>query len=276
MRAIIAALSLVLFSPVIWASEPQSFSDSPKKLSDLSVRLCGTTAYPPNSWVAPSGRVEGVNAMVVRALMAKLGVTVDDQQNSNWQRCLKEIELGNVDVLTGFRNEHRSQYMAYLDTPIIKEDINLFYPASQPIEFSGWEGLTGLRVGVLMGDSFGDRADAALSKYPSLEWVSSQHQNLLKLADHRLDVVPMGKLSGQLQIDALGLTGQIGSTGTDVSDYWYVAISKKSPLMQWYPELNQALTELLSDPAFVAQGVAQQRSLYLQTMSRIRLTKDMP
>ncbi|WP_417551610.1 substrate-binding periplasmic protein [Marinomonas fungiae] len=273
MRAVILALSLLLSNAAIWAAESQSPA---AQATHLTVRLCGTTAYPPNSWIAPSGRVEGVNAMVVRTLMAKFGITVDDQQNSNWQRCLKEIELGNVDVLTGFRNEQRAQYMAYLDTPIVKEDINLFYPANQPVEFQGWESLTGLRVGVLMGDSFGDRADAALNQYLSLEWVSSQHQNLLKLADNRLDVVPMGRLSGQLQIDALGLTEKIGSTATDVSDYWYVGISKKSPLMQWYPELNRALAELLSDATFVSEGGRQQRDLYLQTMARMPLRQGLP
>lgn len=261
MRTLIAVLCCSVLSSTIWASE------AAQKLSDLTVRLCGTTAYPPASWVTPNGRVEGVNAMVARQLLTSLGVTVDDQQNSNWQRCLKEVELGNVDVMAGYRNEQRMTFVQYLDTPIMLESINLFFPASKPLKFTDWDDLSDLRVGVLMGDSFGDEVDAALSQYPLLERVSSQHQNLLKLADGRLDAVPMGRISGQIQIDALGLTGQIGSTQTDVNDYWYLAISKKSPLIEWYSELNQALAHLLADPQLIPVWTAQQNTMYLNSLS---------
>lgn len=214
--------------------------------------------------------------MVVQRLLNSLGVQVDTRQNSNWRRCLKEVELGNVDVLTGFRNEERTHYMAFLDTPVIHEAIDLFFPIEQPVAFNGWQSLSGLRVGVLMGDSFGDRTDAALNEYPSLEWVSSQYQNLHKLVDNRIDVVPMGRLSGPLQIEVLGLTGEIASTSTDVSDYWYVGVSKKSPLIHFLPELNQALAQLLSDPSLIPQWVEQYRAMYLESMATSSMHKELP
>lgn len=274
MRSLTFWLVTLLFSVSAWATE--AFSEEPIALNNITVRICGTTAYPPVSWITPGGRVEGVNAMIVHALLKPLGISVDDQQDSNWQRCLKEVELGNVDIMTGFRNEVRSEYMVFLETPIVREDINLFYPASKPLVFNDWEGLSGKRVGVLMGDSFGDRVDSALAKYLRLEWVSSQRQNLLKLADHRLDAVPMGKLSGQLLINAFGLTGQIDSVATDVSDYWYVAISKRSPLMQWLPRLNSELKALLSDPKLIPLWMKQQRSMYLQSTAEETSGQDIP
>ncbi|MCO4786424.1 substrate-binding periplasmic protein [Marinomonas atlantica] len=274
MRTLAVALSALLFSVSSCATE--SLFDESSELQGMTVRLCGTPAYPPVSWVTSSGRVEGVNAMLVRTLLNSFGVSVDDRQSSNWRRCLKEVELGNVDVMTGFRTEARTHYMVFLDTPLVKEDINLFYPASEPIEFNGWAGLSGKSIGVLMGDSFGDRTDAELAKYPRLEWVSSQDQNLLKLADRRLDAVPMGKRSGQLQIDVLGLAGQIDSVATDVSDYWYIAISKHSPLIKWLPELNSQLNVLLSDPKLIPLWMAQQRTMYLQSAEAKTSEKDIP
>ncbi len=261
--AYVLALGMLLGSSASRAEDTSSDS-----LAGLKVRICGTPAYPPVSWIAPNGRVEGVNAALIRALLLPLGVQVDDQQNSNWRRCLKEVELGNVDVISGFRNEERLQFVTYLDTPIIEESIYFYYPIGAPFEFTRWENLTGMRIGVMRGDSFGDGPDAALQTYPDLEWVSTQNQNLLKLADGRLDAVPMGKLSGQLQTAALGLNGRVGHTATDVNDYWYVAISKKSPLMKWLPELNERLERLLKNPAIIPSLLARQKTLYLRTMQR--------
>lgn len=235
-------------------------------LDQLTVRICGTPAYPPVSWVDQSGRVTGLNAQVIKALLEPLGVTVDDRQNSNWRRCLKEVELGNVDVISGFKTEPRQSFLSYLPTPIINEDIYLYYPINQPIHFQSWQDLAGLRVGILMGDSFGDEADEALRRYPNLEFVSKQDQNILKLVDARLDAVPMGKLSGLLDIRRLGVDGKIGYTATDVSDYWYVAISKRSPLMAHFAVLNQRLQQLLADPTYTATLLQQQQRRYLESL----------
>ena len=235
-------------------------------LSALTVRVCGTTAYPPVSWVNDDDQVDGVNVAVIRLLLEPLGVTIDARQNSNWRRCLKEVELGNVDILSGFKNTQRQQFMTYLDAPVIRESIYLYYPIDHPLVFQDWPSLAGLRVGVLMGDSFGNEVDAALNEYPSLEYVSTQDQNLLKLADNRLDVVPMGKLSGQLDVHRLGLKGKIGHTKTDVSDFWYLAISKKSPLLQWLPLLNQRLNTLLQAPETVAELVEHYHRMYITAL----------
>lgn len=262
LNAVRFGLAAFLLSSVTttWATEV----DNRLPLSAMTVRICGTPAYPPVSWVAPDGRVEGVNAAVVRALLKPLGVQVDDVQNSNWRRCLKEVELGNIDILTGFKTEHRQQFFTYLTSPIIHESIYLYYPTGKPLTKTGWQDLMNLRVGVLMGDSFGDLPDAALSQNPNLERVSTQTQNILKLADQRLDAVPMGKLSGQLQIRAMGLDDRISSVATDVNDYWYVAISNRSPLIQWLPELNDRLQRLLANPATVAGLLERQQTLYLE------------
>jgi polar amino acid transport system substrate-binding protein len=243
-------------------------------LSALTVRVCGNSAYPPVSWVNVDGQVEGVNVAVIRMLLEPLGVTVDARQNSNWRRCLKEVELGNVDMLSGFKTKLRQQFVTYLDAPVIRESIYLYYPIEHPLVFRDWKALSGLRVGVLMGDSFGNEVDAALHEYPSLEYVSTQDQNLLKLADNRLDVVPMGKLSGQLDLQRLGLEGKIGQTKTDVSDFWYLAISKKSPLIQWLPLLNQRLDHLLKKPETVAELVARYHRIYTTDLGLDRELDD--
>lgn len=254
----------VLFSVNVLAENAasQGKSSSLDDLSGLTVRVCGNSAYPPVSWVNANEMVDGVNVAIIRMLLEPLGVTVDARQDSNWRRCLKEVELGNIDMLSGFKTTKRQQSMIYLDAPVIRESIYLYYPIQHPLIFKDWKNLAGLRVGVLMGDSFGNEVDAALHEYPNLEFVSTQDQNLLKLADNRLDVVPMGKLSGQLDVQRLGLKGKIGYTKTDVSDFWYLAISKKSPLANWLPLLNQRLNSLLKEPDMVPELVERYRQIY--------------
>ena len=253
---------------VVSASVP-ALAESSAELDGLSgstVRVCGNNAYPPVTWINKDQQIDGINVAVIRRLLEPLNVTVDTYQDSNWRRCIKEVELGNVDILSGFKTDVRQQSMIYLDAPIIRESIYLYYPLEHPLNFEGWEALAGLRVGVLMGDSFGNKVDAALHKYPSLEFVSTQDQNLLKLADNRLDVVPMGGLSGQLDLRRLGLEDKIGYTETDVSDFWYLAISKKSFLVKWLPLLNQRLEQLLKDPATVPKLVTQYHKVYSEDL----------
>lgn len=233
-----------------------------KGLAELTVTVCGNSAYPPVTWVNSQGQTDGVNVAVMRLLLEPLGVTLDTRQNSNWRRCLKEVELGNVDILSGFKTKRRQEFAIFLDAPVIRETIYLYYPIKQPLKFTDWTALSGLRVGVLMGDSFGTEVDAALQQYPRLEFVSTQDQNLLKLADNRLDVVPMGKLSGQLDLQRLGLKEQIGYTETDVNDFWYIAMSKHSLLVPWLPLLNQRLNYLLKDPDLVNKLVERYYQIY--------------
>ena len=232
------------------------------RLSGSTVRVCGNNAYPPVTWINRDQQIDGINVAVIRHLLEPLGVTVDTYQDSNWRRCIKEVELGNVDILSGFKTDVRQQSMIYLEAPIIRESIYLYYPIEYPLKFEGWEALAGLRVGVLMGDSFGNEVDAALHQYPSLEFVSTQDQNLLKLADNRLDVVPMGGLAGQLDLRRLGLEDKIGYTETDVSDFWYLAVSKKSFLVKWLPLLNQRLNLFLKDPETIPKLVTQYHQIY--------------
>jgi polar amino acid transport system substrate-binding protein len=256
-------LSMLFSWSALAENDALSVSHPPQNgLSGLTIKVCGNSAYPPVSWVNADEKIDGVNVAVIRMLLEPLGVKVDARQNSNWRRCLKEAELGNVDMLSGFKTSKRQQFLTYLDAPVIRESIYLYYPIEHPLVFTDWKSLASLRVGSLMGDSFGNKVDAALHEYPNLELVSTQDQNLLKLADNRLDVVPMGKLSGQLDVQRLGLEGKIGHTKTDVSDFWYLAISKKSPLVKWLPLLNQRLDRLLKDPGMVLELVERYHQIY--------------
>ncbi|MCB5162326.1 substrate-binding periplasmic protein [Marinomonas algarum] len=244
------------------ALSPDAFSLG--DLSTMTVRVCGNSAYPPVSWVNAERQATGVNVAVIKQLLEPLGVTVDTYQDSNWRRCLKEVELGNIDMLSGFDTASRRASMTFLTEPLVREDIYLYYPIDQPLTFKGWDALAGLRVGVLMGDSFGDAIDDALETYPTLEYVSTQAQNLRKLANRRLDAVPMGKLSGQLDLQRLGLLGKTGHVQTDVTDFWYLAISNRSPLLPWVPFLNQRLSALLASPDTIPELLSRYHTLYLR------------
>ncbi|MBR7888796.1 transporter substrate-binding domain-containing protein [Marinomonas sp. A79] len=263
MRAdlVVAAFCWFILWPKVAAADT-----SIETLSTMTVRVCGNSAYPPVSWVNADQQADGVNVAVIKMLLEPLGVTVDTHQDSSWRRCLKEVELGNIDMMSGFKTEARQAFMTFLDAPVIRESIYLYFPIDNPLEFKGWDTLAGLRVGVLRGDSFGDEVDAALNAYPTLEYVSTQDQNLLKLADNRLDMVPMGKLSGQLDILRLGLQGKTGHIQTDVVDFWYLAISNRSPLLPWLPFLNERLTRLLDSPETVPELVERYRRIYIAAL----------
>jgi len=226
-------VSFILFAPPLIAK------------SLKQVTLCGHPTYPPISWLE-ADQIKGVAPYSVEKIFTHLGYDVVRYQTFNWKRCLHEAKEGHVDiVVSAFRIKAREDYLAFSREPIIEEPIVPFYNPKFPIEFESWHQLKGKRIGMLLGDTFGAEADQKIEKYMQIERVSSGKQNFGKLATGRIEVLPLGLYGGSLQALKLGYYNQINYLDRPlVIDSWYVAISKKSPLVKHMPELNQALKKM--------------------------------
>lgn len=228
------AISLLL-SPVLRA-------DPPVRLGASVIHVCGHPIYPPVAWV-DHNQLYGVGPELVRRIFTELGYEVRMSQTGNWGRCLREAEAGNIDVVAGaFRIEERERYLAYSDEPIIEEPMVFFYNRKNPIEFNSWEDLRGKSVGVLLGDTFGTKADELIETYMSVERVSNGEQNFGKLVFGRIDVMPLGAYGGQLQAAKMGYSDDVAYTQKAFTvDSWFMGISRRSILTQHLPFVNQEL-----------------------------------
>lgn len=205
-------------------------------------KACGLSIYPPISWVE-NHQVKGVGAHLLQQLFDRFGLRVSFEQDYNWQRCLKEMELGHVDIATAmYKVAGRQNYNVYLTTPIVKEPILLFYNIRYPQTFNTMADLEGKTLGVILGDSYGDNMDSWITRHMQIEYVSNGEQNFAKLQRGRIDMMPLGLYGGQLQNKKLGYQHIIRPLSKPLTtDYWYIAIAKKSPLADHQDALDQAL-----------------------------------
>ncbi len=213
-----------------------------------SLKACGHPFYPPVSWHSEN-RLMGLAPAVTKQLFAELGFKVQLSADSNWKRCLLEVEQGNADIIVAaYRISSREAYLRYSEHPIIADKVILFVNRQQPMDFTHLRDLRGKTVGLLLGDSWGDEFDHFIRQNSRIEYVSRGGQNFSKLALGRIDYMPGGKLSGQLQSRKLGFHDQIMALDTEITtEHYYLAIGRHSGLDSYLPYLNQRLKEMNDD-----------------------------
>ncbi|MEH6651108.1 MAG: transporter substrate-binding domain-containing protein [Motiliproteus sp.] len=230
-----------------------------------TLNACGHPFYPPVSWVQ-NGQLFGLAPVVSRILFNELGYNIELRADSNWKRCLREVEQGNADiVVAAYRIASRERYLDYSSQPVIADPVTLFINRSKPFVFNQLNDLRGKKVGLLLGDSFGDEFDNYLLNNNSIEYVSSGQQNFGKLALGRIDFMPLGRLSGELQSKKLGFHSQISPLDRAIStEYYYLAVGRNSGLAKHLPYINRRLKEMDQDGS-LSRLTEEQSQLYLNT-----------
>lgn len=225
-------------------------------VSAREISACGHPEYPPVSWLQGEN-LQGIAPAVAKHLFAQLGYSLKIDTSGNWERCLQEVRLGNIDlVLAAYQTQERTQYLDYTSQYLVADPLSIFVHRSQLSHYQSRSNLVGKRVGLLIGDSFGDQFDAFLAGSTTSEYVSRGRQNLAKLAHQRIDFMPLGISSGQLQVAKFGFQNQIGLSPITIgTEHYYLAIGKYSQsyqqLQQYLPALSKA-TALLHKSGQIA------------------------
>ena len=125
---------------------------------------------------------------LVRELFGELGLRVRLEAFGNWKRCLLEVRAGRADiVVAAYRNREREQQFAFSGQYVVADPIVLFVRRDRSFVFKDWDDLRGRTVGLLLGDSFGERFDRFAEAALKVERVSTGRQNVRKLVLGRID-----------------------------------------------------------------------------------------
>lgn len=223
---------------------------SPATLATLARELlaCGHPSYPPVSWHS-RGELVGLAPQVVRQLIGELGYEVRLLALGNWKRCLLEVRQGRVDiVVAAYRTREREAWMAFSDEALVADPILLFAHRDKPIRFRQWDELRGLTVGLLLGDSFGERFDRFAERHLNIEWVSGGEQNFIKLAQGRIEFMPVGLYTWTLQNQRYGYDQVIvRQPGELVTEHYHIGVRRDPALLALLPQIDRRLRELRAD-----------------------------
>ena len=157
-----------------------------------------------------------------------------------------EVKKGNADiVVAAYKIPSREAYLHFSTQPIIADPVTLFVNRKNPIQFTGINDLKGKVVGLLLGDSFGESFDYFLENNAQIEHVSRNEQNFYKLANQRIDFMPVGLLSGQLQSQRLGFDEYVSPLDFHVStEFYFLAVGRHSELAQHMPFISERLEDM--------------------------------
>lgn len=211
------------------------------------IRYCDYPVYPPVSW-SDGQEVRGLAPQVVKAVLGELGYEVQVVNLGNWKRCLLDAAAGRVDVVLAYRTEQRDQGLLFANTPVLREEVALFYNRRKPVRFERLDDLARYRGGLLFGESYGAAFDRFVASHDTIEYVSDSTQNFGKLIRQRIDFIPYERRTGRLLVERLPGGGDIVDLPRPITvDYLRLAVSRHSPLVARLPEIDAALQRLAAD-----------------------------
>jgi len=208
----------------------------------------GHPDWPPYSW-QQDDRITGAGAALAELIFRDLGVTLDFKTQGNWKRTQAEAEHGKVDVIVAaYRTVDRLRYLGYHATSFA-EDANVVWVArGREFPYAGWDDLIGRHGTAMLGESYGEQFDRFIAERLTVSRVSSALLNWKKLEAGHADYYPFSLYGGEIQLRRFGyLDKVVRLPGVVATEGVYIAIARKSPLIRYLPQLEQAVRQRRAD-----------------------------
>ena len=203
------------------------------------------------------GKAAGLYPEMLTAIFSKMNVPVKVTAYP-WKRVLKMGKDGDAGIGGIYKNPERLKIFDYSE-PIFSERLVLFMNKDKAFDYSGVKDLSGKKVGILLGWSYGTDFDEAKKQRAfTAEEGKSDEANFKKLTQGWLDGVVAIELAGQKLIAQKGLQDKIvmAETPVAINDTYLIFgknLDKKSLLTQF----NTALAGMKADGSYdeIIKGV---------------------
>jgi len=202
--------------------------------------------YPPWRVIQEGNIYTGINTEITKYLLKKINLKAK-YIHRPWKRCLSMMKGGSADLLPGLlKNKERASYMTFLEPPYKTKSTKAFYVLKgNSGRIKSYQDLTGKTIGVTLGSKFFPKFDndTSLKK----DFTQSEDKNFKKLLGNRVDAVIVTETVGDYIVHKNGYQDKIEKAGYkyDLPLAVYFAVSKKSPLVERIPELEEALSEMV-------------------------------
>lgn len=193
----------------------------------------------------------GVSQEILAQIFGRMGMAFEIQLVP-WARALKIVEHGEADgIPLLMKTPEREAYMVYSE-PIVEHRELLYYlPERMGVfEWRDYADLKDLTVGLINGYTYGEGFLDALST-GAFRAVYSQdtEANFRLLLAGRIDLILEDETTaGQLLAARPEWSYRIRAMGKPVTSYyWYMGISRLSPLADHVDEVNRVLSDMRDD-----------------------------
>jgi polar amino acid transport system substrate-binding protein len=201
------------------------------------------------------GKVTGIGTELVTEAFARLGQRVEITICPG-ARALKLLQQGEADALFALaKTPDRESFARFTSEPIIDQPISLFVRQDSTIVFDGdVKKLSPYSIGIIRGGRFSPEFETAIKNglFPKLDQANEYRQNIIKLANQRIDILIGTRISVLFTAQKLGLQDAIKELHPPLtaSSPAYLAFSKKSKAVELVAAFDSALKAMRLDGTY--------------------------
>jgi polar amino acid transport system substrate-binding protein len=201
--------------------------------------------------------IDGAGPALVKKIFDSIGIPVSFPYAGTWDQVQAKARTGEVDVLVAaYKTDERQTYMDYSD-PYTVDPIVLFVAKGKAFPFETWDALKAKKGVAMIGDSYGQEFDDFSSTSLKLARVATTDEALAMVLKGDADYFIYSLYAGNVQLNNTNQADKFEHIEKPVAnENFYITISKKSPLVSYMPQINEAIAKYKADgtiEALVAQ-----------------------
>lgn len=212
----------------------------------------GGTAWPPYLYITDNNEPAGEDYQLLKSVLGKLDYALESQILPE-RRVTQQIELGQIDVVTGAAFTPARALKNYFSVPYRKETISFAFHPSHHNEYAGKSLETLLREGKTLalntGGWFGDWFNETVTEQYSAQLIhlDSVKRRLQFLNRGRVDLVLDDIRVISFNAEQLQLELEISNKPVNVQDVHFM-FSKQSVDPGFIDKFNHVLSDYVKDP----------------------------
>ena len=206
---------------------------------------------PPFMYEGPTHTPSGLYPLLFAEAFSRMGVQASFQ-SLPWKRALEGLDKGVHGVGGIYQTQERLAKYDY-SAPFYQERIAVYEPVSGGFSFSSLADLSGKRVAVIRGWSYGDAFDAAVKAGKiAVEESQGDAANFKKLSAGRVDVVLAIWEAGDQEVATQGLDTIRRMPTLLTTNNVYLAFLKTSGKKDLLGQFDTAMAAMKKDGSFGA------------------------
>ncbi|MDD3386325.1 MAG: transporter substrate-binding domain-containing protein [Candidatus Pacebacteria bacterium] len=207
-------------------------------MQEKPVIMSGHYDWKPVMW-QDGTEIIGVGPDVCQTIFTEIGIKSNSVYIGSWEKVQHNAKIGKVDVIVAlYKTEEREEYL-YFSDPYVVDPISVFIKESSDFYPKTKEDLLDKKGIITVGDSYGQEIDDMIaSKILDIIEVNTPQEASSLLIENKADYFLYSTYAGKNH----SFEG-IKDAGIIANQYFYIGISKNSPVAEKLPEINRILEE---------------------------------
>jgi len=223
----------------------------------------GHPKYSPIMWKS-GNEIIGAGPELVQMIFSDMDMDVRSEYTGSWDKVQQNARTGNIDIIVAaYKNTERESYMDST-IPYTVDPVTLFIKNGSTFQYNNWEDLIEKNGVTTVGESFGQEFDSFIEEKLDMIIVDTPEDAFSLLEKEDADYFVFGLYPGEENIAKNGLEDKIEITHDYITrQSFYITISKKSPLIDNIPEINELIEKYKKDGT-INRLIEKYKIIYMQ------------